>query len=103
MTHIMALQGGEPGPFAQAIAGVDIALWDLVARRAGEPLWRMLGESRDAVSVYANGLNPEGFEAIVEGYTAFEIKIGFGREADFAALTLMRDLIGDRALMTDVN
>ena len=107
-THIMALQGGEPGPFAQAIAGVDIALWDLVARRAGEPLWRMLGGSRDAVPVYASGLNPEGFEAIVEsklgeGYTAFKIKIGFGREVDFAALTLMRDLIGDRALMTDVN
>ena len=106
--HIMALQGGEPGPFAQAIAGVDIALWDLVARRAGEPLWRMLGGSRDAVPVYASGLNPEEFEGIVEdklagGYTAFKIKIGFGRDVDFAALTLMRELIGDRALMTDVN
>lgn len=107
-THIMALQGGEPGPFAQAIAGVDIALWDLVARRSGEPLWRMLGGTRDAVPVYASGLNPEGFEGIVEtklaeGYTAFKIKIGFGQDTDFAALRLMRELIGDRPLMTDVN
>lgn len=108
LTHIMALQGGEPGPFAQAIAGVDIALWDLLARRAGEPLWRLMGGARDAVPTYASGLNPQGFEGIVEdklgeGYNAFKIKIGFGRETDFAALTLMRELIGERQLMTDVN
>ncbi|NJO38566.1 MAG: mandelate racemase/muconate lactonizing enzyme family protein, partial [Rhizobiales bacterium] len=41
--HKLALQAGEPGPIAQVIAGVDIALWDLVARRAGQPLWRLLG------------------------------------------------------------
>ena len=42
-TAVMALQSGEPGPFAQAIAGVDIALWDIFARRAQQPLWRLLG------------------------------------------------------------
>src|SRR5580704_2449930 len=42
-TSVLALQSGEPGPFAQAIASIDIALWDLFARRAGMPLWRMLG------------------------------------------------------------
>ena len=42
-TAVLALQSGEPGPFAQAIAGVDIALWDLQARRAQQPLWRLLG------------------------------------------------------------
>jgi L-alanine-DL-glutamate epimerase-like enolase superfamily enzyme len=31
-TEILALQSGEPGPFAQAIAGVDLALWDIAAR-----------------------------------------------------------------------
>lgn len=107
-THIMTLQSGEPGSFAQAIAGVDIALWDLAARRQGEPLWRLLGGSRDSVPTYGSGLNPKGFEDIVtrklaEGYTAFKIKIGFGREVDFAALSTMRDLIGNQDLMTDVN
>ncbi len=108
-THIMALQGGEPGPFAQAIAGVDIALWDLVARRAGEPLWRLMGGTNDTVTTYGSGLNPTGFESIVDdklasGYNAFKIKVGFGRETDFAALDLMRELIGhDRDLMVDVN
>ncbi len=107
-THIMTLQSGEPGAFAQAIAGVDIALWDLAASRVGEPLWRLMGGNRDTVPTYASGLNPQGFEEIVtrklaEGYTAFKIKIGFGREIDFAALTRMRELIGARDLMTDVN
>ncbi len=32
-TSVEALQCGEQGPFAQAIAGVDIAVWDLFARR----------------------------------------------------------------------
>src|SRR5258707_588256 len=32
-TSVLALQSGEPGPFAQSIAGIDIALWDLFARR----------------------------------------------------------------------
>ncbi|MEC8204081.1 MAG: mandelate racemase/muconate lactonizing enzyme family protein, partial [Pseudomonadota bacterium] len=105
-THIMTLQSGEPGSFAQAIAGVDIALWDLAARKAGAPLWRFFGGKRDAVPTYASGLNPSGFEDIVarklgEGYNAFKIKIGFGREVDFAALTTMREMIGERALMTD--
>jgi L-alanine-DL-glutamate epimerase-like enolase superfamily enzyme len=45
-TAILALQSAEPGPFAQAIAGVDTALWDLAARRAGKPLWMGLSVSR---------------------------------------------------------
>ena len=34
---------GRSRTIAQAIAGLDIALWDLVARRAGQPLWAVLG------------------------------------------------------------
>ena len=107
-THIMSIQCGEPGPFAQAIGGIDIALWDIVARKMGEPLWRLMGGASPTVSVYASGVNPTGFEALVErrlqdGYTAFKVKTGFGRDADLAALRGMRKLIGDRLLMTDIN
>ena len=42
-TRRMAIQCGEPGPFAQIIGGIDQALWDMSARRAGEPLWKHLG------------------------------------------------------------
>ena len=37
-TSVLALQSGEPGPFAQAIAGIDLAVWDLYARRRKWPL-----------------------------------------------------------------
>ncbi|HTH99380.1 MAG TPA: hypothetical protein VL752_00420, partial [Acidisoma sp.] len=37
-TSRWAIRGGEPGPFAACIAGLDLALWDLTARRAGERL-----------------------------------------------------------------
>ncbi|MCG8546592.1 MAG: mandelate racemase/muconate lactonizing enzyme family protein [Alphaproteobacteria bacterium] len=108
-THIVMLQGGEPGPMAQAIAGVDIALWDIAARRAGQPLWRYLGGDGDgAMPVYASGLNPDGPEVIAaakqaEGYTAFKLKIGFGEDRDLANLRTLRDTLGDALIMTDVN
>jgi D-galactarolactone cycloisomerase len=41
-TSRWASQGGEPGPFAACIAGVDLALWDMAARRAGKPLRALL-------------------------------------------------------------
>ena len=37
-TEVLAIQSAEPGPIAQCIAGLDIALWDLHARRLGQPL-----------------------------------------------------------------
>src|ERR1700759_5260355 len=37
-TEGLARQSGEPGPFAQAIAGIDLAVWDLFARRQNKPL-----------------------------------------------------------------
>jgi len=113
-TRILALQCGEPGPFAQAIAGVDIALWDLAAKHAGQPLWRMLSsdapaEARPAIRVYASGINPDGAEELVackleEGYQAFKLKVGFGPEIDLANLQALRRLIGPRGtLMADAN
>ncbi len=112
-THVVMLQGGEAGPMAQAIAGVDIALWDLAARRAGRPLWRFAaGEdirSDGTMPVYASGLNPDRPEVIAaakqaEGYTAFKLKIGFGADRDIANLrTLRRALGNDAQLMADVN
>ena len=47
-TSVLALQSGESGPFAQSISGIDIALWDLFAKRAKTPLWRMLVAPRAA-------------------------------------------------------
>jgi L-alanine-DL-glutamate epimerase-like enolase superfamily enzyme len=108
-TAVLAIQSGEPGPLAQAIAGVDIALWDLAARRAGEPLWKVLGGKSPRVKVYASGLNPDQPGKLAarrrdEGYTAFKLKIGFGLERDVANLETLRMTLGDEVdLMADAN
>jgi len=107
-TRVPAIQCGEPGPFAQVVAGLDIALWDLAARRAGIPLWRQLGGSGD-VRVYASGLGPDQPEKLAaqkleEGYRAVKVKVGFDAATDACNLRALRDLLGaDNALMVDAN
>src|SRR5579864_4723108 len=108
-TSVLALQSGEPGPFAQAIAGIDIALWDLHARRAREPLWRMLGGTSPTVRVYASGLNPGDAINVTEakcreGYTAFKLKIGFDCDRDLRNVHALRQALGEKTeLMVDAN
>jgi L-alanine-DL-glutamate epimerase-like enolase superfamily enzyme len=107
--HVLAVQSGEPGPVAQAIAGVDIALWDLFSKRAGQPLWRLLGGQSESVAVYASGLNPTEPQRLAErraaeGYRAFKLKVGFGESRDIGNLRALRTALGeDATLMTDAN
>ena len=107
---MLAIQSGEPGPIAQAIAGVDIALHDLAARRAGLPLWRHL--SRDATDRRKHGgdaracrstraaSTPSGpgdvgrRAAPPAGYTAFKLKVGFGAARDVDNLAAVRAAAG---------
>lgn len=98
-TSVLALQSGEPGPFAQCIAGIDLALWDLAARRKNIALWRMLGGENPFIKVYASGINPTGSRAQAEaaigrGHRALKLKIGFDPIADHANLAALRDFIG---------
>ena len=108
-TAVLAIQSGEPGPIAQAIAGVDLALWDLCAKRAGEPLWRLLGGTDGGVATYASGINPDGCaetaaRAMASGQRAFKLKIGFDADRDLANIAAMRAAIGpDLPLMLDAN
>src|SRR3954454_5801913 len=107
-TSVLALQSGEAGPFAQTIAGIDIALWDLFAKRAKTPLWRMLGGTTGHMRVYASGLNPAGCVEQAEaatrrGHRAFKLKIGFNAENDRRNLRDLRNLVGDSFLAADVN
>jgi D-galactarolactone cycloisomerase len=107
--RILALQTGEPGPLAQVIAGLDTALWDLAARRAGQPLWRYLGGRDNTITVYASGLNPSprpllALEKQLQGYRAFKMKVGFSRDEDVRSLRILRDMLGPKAaLMADAN
>lgn len=106
--RILAIQSGEPGPLAHAIAGVDTALWDLLGRRAGLPLWKLLGGT-PTIAVYTSGINPDQPERVAEakareGYTAFKLKVGFGDGRDEANVRTLRAAMGPQAtLMVDAN
>lgn len=108
-TAVLAIQSGEPGPLAQSIAGIDLALWDLCARRAGLPLWRYLGGANGHIPVYASGINPDDPAAIAvaqqaAGHRAFKLKIGFDADRDVLNVQALRRALGDDApLMVDAN
>lgn len=105
---------GPAGLTTLAIAAIDIALWDLKAKVAREPLHRLLGGARDRVEVYASAINlhlsaedlvaqvQEQFDA---GYTAFKIKVGrAGLTEDLDRCKAVRETIGDTSvLMLDAN
>lgn len=108
-TRQMAIQCGEPGPFAQITGAVDQALWDMAARRAGLPLWKHLGGASGKVRVYASGIGPDKVVDVVlakraQGYAAFKLKVGFGTARDVANLSAERAALGDDAvIMCDAN
>ncbi len=105
----LAVQSAEPGPIAQCIAGLDVAIWDLLARRAAVPLYRLLGGSNPKVSVYASGINPKGaidrVQALKQaGHNAFKLKIGFGEDTDLSNIRGICSYLGrDDKFMVDAN
>ena len=108
--EVLVLQTLEVGPIAQAVAGIDIAVWDLFARKAGQPLYRLLGGAPlDSVPVYATGINPDAPELFAaarraEGHRAFKLKTGFGHALDLRNLRAIREAIGpDDELSCDAN
>jgi L-alanine-DL-glutamate epimerase-like enolase superfamily enzyme len=92
-TSRWSIQSGEPGPIAACLAGLDLALWDMTARKQGVPLRFLLGApaARSHVPAYASGLNPDSAvetmaRARAAGFTAFKVKVAFGLEQDIRAL-----------------
>ena len=109
-TRIRALQCGEPGPFRQVVAALDIAAWDLVARRAGLPLARMLSaDCGMRVPAYASGIHVDAAgreipRARETGFSAFKVKVGFDTPAEPAKLSaLAAGLQPGERLFADAN
>ncbi len=105
--EVLVLQTGEVGPIAAVLAGIDVALWDLAAKRDGVPMHRYLGGDAAVkqVPVYVTGINPDAPEHFAlarqaEGHRAFKLKIGFNLARDLANLQAMRAALGERAVIT---
>jgi D-arabinonate dehydratase len=110
------VQIGRTGLFLRAISTVDMALWDLKAKAAGEPLYKLLGGHAEAVPSYASGgyyrddkghegLRSEINRYLEEGHDVVKMKVGrrsIPEEVDRVAA--VREEIGpDRTLLLDAN
>jgi L-alanine-DL-glutamate epimerase-like enolase superfamily enzyme len=105
---------GRGGPASFAISAVDIALWDLRARRHGLALWRLLGGHAPRVPAYAGGIDLQfpldrllrQTEAnLQKGFRAIKMKVGRPRLAeDLERVAALRTLLGPGTpLMVDAN
>lgn len=106
---------GRSGLAVQAIAAIDIALWDLKAKRAGLPLAKLLGAHRDSVRCYntSGGFLSAPLEEVLEnadasvaaGIGGIKIKVGHPDHAeDMRRVTAVRERLGDAfPLMVDAN
>lgn len=108
-TQVRAIQCGEQGPFAHVIAGLDIAAWDLVSRRAGLPLAKAINSgAHQHVPIYASGIQIGAAQAEIErareaGFDAFKVKVGFGPD-DASRLVDLSNTIDERErLFADAN
>jgi L-alanine-DL-glutamate epimerase-like enolase superfamily enzyme len=106
--------GGRGGPTVLALSAVDMALWDMKARKLGEPLWRLLGGNSDRVRCYAGGIDldlplpdliAQTDRNLERGFRAIKMKVGRKRLAeDVERVAAMRKHLGpDIALMADAN
>lgn len=105
---------GRGGLAVHAISAVDTALWDLMARRRGLPLWRLLGGYDPRVRAYAGGIDlqfpleqllRQTEDNLKKGFRAIKMKVGRDRlSEDVARVGAMRELLGpDVPLMVDAN
>lgn len=107
---------GHAGAAFGAIGAIDMALWDLKAKAAGEPLWRTLGARDRFVPGYASGLDIaldddalvglyEGFAD--RGFRAAKLKGGHDVTHDLRRLVAVKDVLhrnsSHPALMLDAN
>lgn len=102
---------GRKGTALEAISAVDIALWDLMGKATGQPVYNLLGgRTRETIRVYASRLyanenldrlatEARGF--VEQGFTALKQRFGFGprdgaegMRKNLALVKTVRDAVG---------
>ncbi|MBD7957734.1 mandelate racemase/muconate lactonizing enzyme family protein [Microbacterium sp. Sa4CUA7] len=109
-------KSGHGGATYGGLATFDAALWDLKAKIAGEPLWRLLGGRDRFVPGYASGLDialPDDQLAAFyasfaqRGFVAGKLKGGLDIDADLRRLQIIHDVFAENTsrpgLMLDSN
>jgi D-galactarolactone cycloisomerase len=104
---------GTRGIGVVALSGIDVALWDILGKVRGVPVYQLLGgKCRDRVPVYATALYPEAPEKVAararafadQGFHGVKIKVGFDLDQDIRIVRAVRRELGeDFIVMTDAN
>ncbi|TWD75301.1 galactarate dehydratase /L-talarate dehydratase [Kribbella amoyensis] len=106
---------GRSGVATQAIAALDIALWDLKAKRADLPLAKLLGAHRDSVRAYNTSggflhapldeVKERATKSLADGIGGIKIKVGQpDTREDLRRVRAVREHLGaDVPLMVDAN
>jgi L-alanine-DL-glutamate epimerase-like enolase superfamily enzyme len=109
---------GHAGAAFGTIGALDSALWDIKAKAADQPLWRLLGGRDRTVAAYASGLDiglsDEELAGVYQAYAerglrAAKLKGGLDVDRDRDRLTLVRDVLAEAhpgsrpVLMLDAN
>jgi L-alanine-DL-glutamate epimerase-like enolase superfamily enzyme len=108
---------GMQGPTQIALSAVDIAVWDILGKHAGLPVYKMLGACRDRMPAYAmcgwyreNDKDHSQYkrtinETLEQGYRAFKVKVGrYGLDDDVERIEVGKKTAGkDVKIMVDAN
>ena len=97
-----------------ALSGIDMALWDIRAKAAGWPLYRLLGGAARPIPAYAGGVSlgyaepaklvDEARALVAQGYRALKLRVGDSPERDLERVAAVRRAFGDRlVILTDAN
>jgi len=105
---------GRRGLVQQAWSAFDVALWDLKAKAANMPLYKLLGGARESAPAYGSDtawlwMSPEQIidasrPYLDQGMMGIKVKVGADPEADAERLTALREAFGDDVwLAADAN
>jgi L-alanine-DL-glutamate epimerase-like enolase superfamily enzyme len=113
MFATMRARGHSRGFLVEAMSGLDIALWDVAARKLGVPVYKLLGgHGRRRLPAYASSVlldTPAEMARVAEklagdGFRAIKIKVGQNVRDDIARIEAVRAAVGpDIDLMLDAN
>jgi len=110
---------GQKGMPIQALSGVDIALWDILSKKANLPLYKLIGgKTNSQIPVYGYGMmlqkksvneltelfKEESKKIKEKNFKAMKMKIGLGPKDDLKLVKTVREEVGDDfKLMVDAN
>jgi D-galactarolactone cycloisomerase len=111
--HLARLRYYAPGSAYRGSANVDVALWDLIGKACGQPLYKLWGGAKEKVPAYASLIQlstPDerakvAGQLAAEGWQAIKVRLHHPTmKEDIRTVEALRNAVGDRmTIMADAN